>query len=231
MAVAAQLFRLEQLDAELDQRLAAVNEARRRLQRDPESEAAERRWQEVRAEETAALREQKALEGELADLEGRIKRDHDRLYGGRIVDSRELASLEKEIEHYRGRRDAVEDRLLAAMERAEGLQQTVVALAQQVDTLHARRQTDRPALEQLVSEGGTIIAGLQAERVALAESIDPRALNTYQRLHAASGHAVSRVADGVCQWCRVVIPPKDIQHARAGQLVACSNCARILYVG
>lgn len=231
MAVAAQLFRLEQLDAELDGRRAELAGIRRRLQRDPDMEAAEARLDQARVRAQEGATRQRRLEGELADVEARITRDHQRMYGGQIVDPRELSSLEKEMQAHAGRRDAVEEQLLAAMEELESVQQEVEDLSRAADDLRARRETDRPALQRQAESVTDALAGLQAERDALAASIDERTMNHYLRLRKSSGHAVSHVSNGVCQWCRVAIPPKDVQHARAGTLVACSNCARILYVG
>jgi predicted nucleic acid-binding Zn-ribbon protein len=231
MAVPAQLFRLEQLDADLDHHRAALAEARRLLQRDPEAEAAEARLERARREEREAVTRQRRLEGELADVEAKLKRDHDRLYSGQIVDPRELSLLEKELQTYRERRDACETALHAAMEQTEQLQESVAALSRLTDERRRQRETDRPALTRRAEEMAGALAGLEAERAALAAGLDAPTLNMYTRLRQRAGHAVSHVSNGVCQWCRVAIPPKDVQHARGGTLVNCTNCGRVLFVG
>jgi predicted nucleic acid-binding Zn-ribbon protein len=231
MVTPEQLFRLEQLDADLDYRRAALAEVRRHLQRDPEGEAAESGLERARREEREAITLQRRLEGDLAEVETRLKRDHDRLYSGRIVDPRELASLEKELQTYRERRDTIETALLSVMERTEQLQAEVGRLSVLANERREQRETDRPALMQQAEEMNDALAGLQAERDALAAGLDGPALAMYTRLRQRAGHAVSHVSDGVCQWCRVSLPPKDVQHARAGTLVHCSNCGRVLFVG
>lgn len=231
MAVAASLFQLEQLDEEIRQGEAELTSIRRRQGRNPELEAAERRLSELRARESAANAEQRSLESDLADVETRLKRDQTRMYGGQIVDPRELASLEKELEHLRAQRDTIEERCLTAMEQVEELQGAVAQASRQLDELRDRWESDRPELDRRAEALAATLAGLRDRRSALAATIDPPALNLYTRLQAAGGHAVSAVSNGVCQWCRVTIPPKDVQHARAGSLVTCTNCARILYTG
>lgn len=231
MAVAARLFELEQVDAELERREAELLEARRAQARNPELDAAEARLQDLRAQERGANAEQRALEAELADLEAKIKRDETRLYGGQIVDSRELTSLERELERYRSQREALEERLLLAMERLEEVQTAVAASADRVGVVQRQWEADKPGLADRVTRTEETLARLRAERESLAGSIDPQSLSLYQRLRASSTHAVSSVSNGVCQRCRVTIPPRDVQHARSGSLVTCMNCARILYVG
>lgn len=231
MAVAESLFQLEQHDAQLERREAELREIRQRRQRNRELEAAQARLERLRSEEQTAAAGQHALELELSTLESKITRDRTRMYGGQIVDPRELASLEKELEHYSAQRDALEEQVLLAMERLEGLQESAASAAGDVEELRQRWEVDRPALQRREEELAGSLTQLQAEREALAASLDPSALELYRRLRAGSGHAVSHVTDGICQWCRVAIPPKDVQHARGGALVTCTNCARILYAG
>jgi predicted nucleic acid-binding Zn-ribbon protein len=231
MAVNAQLFRLEALDADLERREAELRELRRKQEGSPELDAAAARLEELRAQEREAAVEQRTLESELAELEAKIKRDQNRMYGGQIVDPRELASLERELGHYAAERDALEERCLLAMERLEGLQSALEATSRQADEARARSEEDRPALARRAEQLAHTLADLRAERDALAASIDARSLDLYRRLRSSAGHAVSHVSDGVCQWCRVAIPPKDVQHARSGALVTCTNCQRILYAG
>ena len=231
MAVANLLYRLEQLDTELERREAELSERRRRQDRNPEPEAAEARLEDLRTQEREAGAEQRTLELDLSDLEARIKRDQTRMYGGQIVDPRELASLQKELEHYGARRDELEERLLMLMERREGLQEAVEAANRREHELRARWEEDRPALGLQTEQFASDLAGLRAERDTLSASLDARSLAVYLHLRASSGHAVSTVTDGICQWCRVTVPTKDVQHARSGALVTCTNCARILHVG
>jgi predicted nucleic acid-binding Zn-ribbon protein len=229
-SVPAQLFRLDQLDSDIEGHEAALSELRRRQQNNPEMHAAEAQLAQLRAEDKRLGAEQRARESDLADLETRIKRDNTRMYGGQIVDSRELESIERELQHHRERRDALEEQVLGLMERLEGLQSEIEAQDRKASSLRERWETDQPEMERRLQQLQSELELLRTERDALASSLDPRSLSLYTRLRAQSGHAVSNVSDGVCQWCRVNLPPKDIQHART-VLVTCTNCARILYIG
>lgn len=232
MALTASLFALEQLDSDIDGREGAIRDARRRIGRNTELEAAETRLDALRSRAETAMTEQRAAEGEIADLEARIKRDHSRLYSGQIVDSREIASLERELEHYRARKDELEDQCLTVMERVETLQAEMDTLSARAITLRERWEADRAGLTQQVQRMTDELAGLRSERDRLAATIDPRTLDAYTRMRQRLGHAVTEVTGGVCAMCRVTIPAKDVQHARAGTaLVPCPNCGRILFAG
>lgn len=232
MSLTASLFALEQLDSDIERREVAMRDARRRIGRNPELEAAEARLETLRAQTQTALAEQRALEAEIADLEGRIRRDHSRLYSGQVVDARELASLERELEHYRSHKDGLEDSCLTVMERAEQLQAEVDALSARANELRQRWETDRAGHTRELQWMTDELAGLRGEREREVAALDPRSLDIYERLRKNLGHAVSEVTGGVCAMCHVTIPAKDIQHARSGvALVQCPNCGRILHAG
>jgi predicted nucleic acid-binding Zn-ribbon protein len=150
------------------------------------------------------------------------------MYGGSVVDPREIASLERELAHLGGRRDELEETLLTVMERVEGLQASLTESSREANDLRERWDVDRPELVRREEALVDTIAGMRAERDALAAHIEPRALSLYTRLRASTGQAVATIRSGVCGICRVTLPPKDVQHARAGTLVPCPNCGRIL---
>jgi predicted nucleic acid-binding Zn-ribbon protein len=229
MSLAAQLFRLEQIDSDLDRRESAITELERLQQSSPEVQSAETRLSRLREEAAAAGAEQRRLERDLSELEARIARDSRRMYGGQIVDPRELASLERESALHRAQKDTVEGATLEAMEKLDGLQTQVQVQAQETEGMRRRWEEGQPDRQRQHDQLSADVAGLRAEREALIAEIDPRSLTMYQRLRTHSGHAISVVVNGVCQWCRVTIPPKDLQHARSS-LVLCTNCGRILYL-
>jgi predicted nucleic acid-binding Zn-ribbon protein len=232
MTLTASLFALEQLDSDIERREGAIRDARRRIGRSPELEAAEARLENLRAQAQSAQGEQRALEREIADLETRIRRDHSRLYSGQVVDSREIASLERELEHYRGRKDELEDSCLTVMERVERLQAEIDSHSAAANQLRERWEADRADLTRELQWMTDELAGLRAEREREAAALDPRSLDMYVRMRKSLGHAVSEVTGGICATCHVAIPAKDIQHARSGTtLVHCPNCGRILHVG
>lgn len=230
MAVVTDLYLLERLDADLEQRQARLADLRRRERGSTEIAGIEARLAKARDRASAAAAEQRRLEGDLTDLETKLERQRTLLYSGRVVDPREISSLEREMQHSGEQRGAIEEQLLTAMEEAETAQEEVTRLSRQATEARQRWEADRPELHREAEALADALTAMQGERKRLVGGLDPRTLNEYERLRHSAGHAVSRVESGVCQWCRVVIPPKDIQHARAGTLAHCTNCGRILYV-
>ena len=75
------------------------------------------------------------------------------------------------------------------------------------------------------------LAELEANREALASAVDESARTRYERLVRSKGeNVVVGVQHGVCGGCHMKLPPQLLVTCQAEkELVACSNCGRILY--
>jgi predicted nucleic acid-binding Zn-ribbon protein len=231
MALAETVFRLEQLDSELEAREAALRDLRRRAQKHPELDAARALLDRLTEKESAAAHANRSAEADLADLESRIKKTRERMYSGAVVDPRELSSLEKELQHWGTRRDELEEQCLQAMDQLDELRVQIEAAKAQVSAAERDAEQEKPRLAQQEQDALNEMARLRADREPLLESIDPRTRYLYESTRKSMGHAVSHVTGGVCAWCHVSIPAKDLQHARGNEIVTCPHCRRILYVG
>jgi predicted nucleic acid-binding Zn-ribbon protein len=229
MTLAETVFRLEQLDSTLEGRTAALRDLQRRRQRNVELEAAHTLLEELERQRVTLMAESRAADADLAETEARITRTRGRLYGGTIVDSRELASLEHELAHLAPQRDAREERCLDLMEQIDTLNAALTTQREEVERQERAWEQAKPRLASEARELSEQITTLRADREPLAASLDPQSLSLYTRLRASLGHAVAPISNGVCGACRVSLPPRDIQHARGSTLAICPNCRRILY--
>jgi predicted nucleic acid-binding Zn-ribbon protein len=89
-----------------------------------------------------------------------------------------------------------------------------------------RQETLRPRK----SEIEIALAELQVERSRLAEQIDSETFNIYERIRLTRGQAVVKVERGRCLGCHITVPTSQWQKAKAGDLIQCNNCNRILYL-
>ena len=72
----------------------------------------------------------------------------------------------------------------------------------------------------------------KSDRQALVLDVPADLLSLYEKLKKnKSGHAVSKLEGRLCGVCRVELPVKEFQDAKAGiRLVQCNSCRRIIYV-
>src|SRR5437762_971285 len=121
--IAAALYRLQQLDLELERLVAEQQAVGKSLQGNA-------RLQELRVEHDRAqqqlhsgLQAQKEAEWALEDLTRRLGMQEQRLYSGMVSNPKELNALQQEIQHLRTQQGRQEDTFLEVMEVAEALQE------------------------------------------------------------------------------------------------------------
>jgi len=206
--------------AEVEARLEDDSELRDRRRLLEEKEAALRRWRG----------KQRDLELELRGLEGKIKSLEERLYGGRVRNPKELASLQEEEGYLHKKRGEVEDALLEAMLAVEEGEREVASLREEVRRLEVKWEEEQVSLKAERERLMSLLASLEKERASLRESLDARALSLYEELREKKGgRAVAALEGDTCQVCGVALPTSRAQRIRQeGILDFCPSCGRIL---
>jgi len=227
------LLRLQSLDSEIaaaDGRLADLDAS---LAHSEQMETAEARLRAEESAEQALGQEQRQLETAIEDLTARIAPDEKRLYDGSVTNPKELTAIGQEIEHLKGRREALEDELLQLLERGDAAAAATGEARTVHDEASRRRSTELAALGEERETLRTRRAELELKREVARAEIKPVTLARYDRLlDRKGGIAVAAVRGGACQGCRVALP--DAVRRRASMSpdpVECPNCDRMLSVG
>jgi len=180
----------------------------------------------------------KALSAELHDLELQQKTYDDKiakadkeLYGGKVVNPREVENLEKEIEIFKRQRSSLDERILELWE----LVPPAKAIAEKLEASIAEKQ--RQVAEQRKKAVG-VKAQLEAEfkqrmaeRPLAAKEVSPALLAKYEAIrpnHDGIGMA-EVVKKRQCGGCGTLLPERTLQNALDDKVVTCETCHRILY--
>ena len=174
----------------------------------------------------------KRNEDELAALEDRTKREHNRLYSGEVTGPRELLTLQEEVDGLRSRCSAMESDALELMEAIEGIESDVVTLGTSLDTADAEVISAQQQLTDAEADVQAEIDQETAARSAEAADVPEAALASYESLRARMGGvAVARLRNGTCEGCHLALSAMEldrIRHAPADELCHCEECGRIL---
>ncbi|RMH74356.1 MAG: hypothetical protein D6683_12800 [Actinomyces sp.] len=228
------LLEVQRLDTEADQirhtrehlpTRAALEEARR------EQAEHQRRIEEIAVERLAVIERQRRLEGELGVLEERIAADERRLYSGEVAALRDLQALQDEIAGLRSRAGELEERILEAMETAEGLEARVDELKAAAAGVDARVAELEARLAAEEAELDAALAANRAERAERAAAVDPDLLADYERLRPGFGAATVVTFDRNCVGCPSSMPAVEadrVLHAAPGSVLHCEECGRIV---
>jgi len=232
MAIAAELYALQEIDSAIDVARATLAVVEEQLGETEELTAARSAVEEHREALRALHDSQRDVEWQVDDARSHVAAVEKKLYGGTVRNPKELAGLNDDANMLKGQLQRREDELLNHMVKVED-QETVLrqaeVLLKEVEGRWRGEQADLLSQkERLEAE----LAELENGRRAQAGHIEGHALGLYDLLRdRRQGKAVVKVERGMCQGCRISLPMSVLQRARSGfDLVQCVSCERILYV-
>ena len=175
-------------------------------------------------------KQQKSAEWDLEDLQSKSDLVNKKLYGGTVKNPKELANLEQELKILKSQSGKKEDVLLGLMSQVEDLQANVNTSAKELEQMKQEWQKESATLNQRKIEIETQLARLDKDYQQLVQQIEPETLALYEQIKLRRGQAIAKVEQGRCQGCHITLPISQGQKAKAGKLVQCNSCTRILYV-
>ncbi len=228
MSVPEQLHRLQQIDLDIRKKQQDLDDTVSRLADNRELVAAESQL----ASDTAQLEDlssrQKTLEWELEDLNEKARQTSSRLFGGTTRNPKELVNLEKEAAMLKGKLGRKEDSLLALIDEIEAAERSLKTSTDEHKRLKQEWEARQETLGRKKSEVEAEIDVLVRTRSGLAGQVDSQALALYERIRLTKELAVVKVERGRCQGCHITVPTSQWQKAKAGNIVQCGSCNRIL---
>jgi len=175
-------------------------------------------------------KQQKALEWEIDDLTVKIKNIEKKLYDGKIHDSKELSSLQREQEIFKRNRSGLEDKALELMEKGDEVRNNISAINDELARLEAQWQAQQKRLAAELEQQKSDHAALEDRKQSMLPQIEAAPLEIYRDLRKRKGVAVAKVEQGICKGCRITLPNSDLQAAKGSGFVKCSSCGRILFL-
>ncbi|MFO7772537.1 MAG: C4-type zinc ribbon domain-containing protein [Dehalococcoidia bacterium] len=228
MSLPEQLHKLQQIDLELQRKQQELDEVENQLSDNEAMVAAESKLASEKEQLEDVKRRQKASEWELEDLQEKVKQIDNKLYGGTTKNPKELVNLEKEVKALKGQVAGKEDALLALMSQVEQIEAKVQNSTEEFGRLKEEHQQRQETLGPRKAELETVLARLGENRHGLAKQIGPEVLDLYERIRLGKGLAVAKVERGRCQGCHITVPTSQWQRAKAGNVIQCNSCNRIL---
>lgn len=227
------LYRLQQIDLNLDQARQRLSVVEQSLQDDATLRAAEAEAKLAEARLFQAQQNLRELEFQTRDQRMKIEQEESTLYSGRVRNPKELQDLQNEVAALKKFLATLEDRQLEAMLQveeqetlAEQARQAAVQARARFEEEHAHLRAERTQLIQSIER-------LEVERQAALGSVPAEDLTLYEQLRQSRrGVAIARIVDRSCSACGATLTPGLVQSASLPtQLVRCSACGRILYAG
>jgi predicted nucleic acid-binding Zn-ribbon protein len=231
MNLAKKLYDLQYLDSEIHSRHSILNEIDSLLGNDEAVKNAEADLLTAKNHLSAKEKEHKDLEWEVEELRNKTMKVNEKLYGGKITNTKELLNLKQEAESFKTQQSQKEDILLEIMAEEETAQEQILSRTEKTKELKEEWQKEQKVLSQKRAEIENQVMELNEKRDELISDIESQVLGIYEGLKSRKGQAVVKVEQGRCQGCRITLSTSELQRVRGGNLVHCGSCGMILYLG
>ncbi|MGH8873351.1 MAG: zinc ribbon domain-containing protein [Acidimicrobiia bacterium] len=167
-------------------------------------------------------------EGELQILESKLNEHETRLFAGGMS-ARETEHMRLEVQSLHGQREALEEKVLAMLERLDPAREQVAELRERASAL----AEEKAGLESTIkAEWKQIDAELARKEERKAEALAPvpsDLVALYERLRRSKeGVAIGRFEHGVCGGCHMTLSPAEQTEAFDADIPRCVHCRRIL---
>jgi predicted nucleic acid-binding Zn-ribbon protein len=232
MSASLGLFRLQQVDRQIDRARAQLETIRKTLENDVELKAALQSEEASRINNHRAGHEMKIAEAEVTAQKIKIEQAESNLYGGNVKNPKELQDLQKDIASLKKYLGALEDRQLESMMKAETADNESQSAKNELEKIQTRLGSEHGKLIEEQSALFKQLEQLTEEREAAIAPIESSLLQIYEGLRQQKrGVAVIEIVDNACTACGTTINASFQQNARSQkQLVNCPSCGRIIFV-
>ena len=228
----ALVYRLQTIDNELAQITGEIEASRAGLkEKEDELSGLVARIDAGRKDLQTLTRERKDKEEELRTNEHIISENKKK--NKELRNSREIQAYMAEMEFRRDEVERLQDDILRLMETIETLEKTLESRTSEIDTLTQALEAARSAQAEREEEKKGDITSLESEKTSLMSTFPENLLSQYQRLKIShkNGLVVSRIQEGTCGACRMVLPPRTMTEVKRRQkIIPCLHCQRWLYL-
>ena len=233
MSAALGLYRLQQVDSQMDQIRARLKTIRETLDNDRELRAAK---ETLSAAENLHKQASTALKQSETDVEKqttKIEQTEASLYGGSVHNPKELQDLQMEVASLKKHLDTLEERELDAMVHAEGVEKELQSAQDRLTSVQSRLKEQNLDLSNEHDALSKDLERLATERTATTTALDEKELKAYEQLRQQKrGIAVAIVNEDACSACGTTLTASQQQNTRStSQLYYCPTCGRIVYSG
>lgn len=230
MAELAALYRLHKIDAAL----VEIKARHAKMSLDPELVA---RHNALVKEHEAKKAEADRLAQELTDqelkqksIEEKLKHAQKVLYGGTIVNPREVEAYEKDIAMLKRQQGEVEEKILELWEVVPPAKAEADRIAQEFKSIREQAQGGQSVMGAERSRLEAEFKELSAKRPEIASGIPAPLLKQYEAIRAKHGGiGMAEVVDKACGRCGTMLPERVLVALNEDKLMTCESCHRILF--
>ena len=231
MSQTLSLYRLQQVDSQIDRLQARLKDILKTLDDDAEIRRMKGQAEAANARCQSAEQALKQAERDVQNQLIKIEQIQSSLYGGKSHSPKELQDLQNDVAALKRYLVILEDRQIDAMQESETAEADQQFAHAKLGAALNERAEQSKGLRQEHETLKNDLDRFFVERNAVAGAIPAADLDFYDQLRQQRrGVAVAVIGDNSCGACGSTLSLAQIQSARSsGQMMLCPSCGRILY--
>ena len=231
MSEVLNLYRLQQLDLQIDRINGRLSEIEKALSDDRRVKAAQKILEIAQNNSKTKQADLRQIENQVEDQRLKRKITQASLFGGKIKNPKVLQELQMESEALKRYINKLEDEQLEAMIASESADETLQQAEKSFQQAKATAIEENASLLGEKTKLEDDLERLLREKEAVLQPITPSSLQLYEKLRKTKrGTAITTISDGGCSLCGQALTPANLQSVRAANvLVFCPSCGRILF--
>lgn len=224
-----QLFQLQKLDTEIDDKKKRLGDVLKAQKEPPALVAVRQRAVAAAAELQKWQGKHQNLTLEVGSVSAKAKTSETRLYSGKVTNTKELTDLQHEIEALARRKAALEDEVLEVLVKVEDAQREKTAADEALSTAAAQWEKQSAHLKADQNELALALHKLMQSRQSKAAVVDAASMQEYEQLRKQKhGLAVAGLRVNMCLGCRTTVSANKVKEVDEGRKVYCGGCGRLL---
>jgi predicted nucleic acid-binding Zn-ribbon protein len=227
------LFRLQQIDNQLDEARGRLAEIEELLAEDKVLNEARQATDKAGESEAEAQKDLRRADEDTKAQQTKLEQNQSSLYGGKVTNAKELQDLQMEAESLKKHLSGLEEIQLEKMMAYEESQSYLNKAKENLEAIKAQRAVENQTLHSEEDKLRTEAERLEGDRVTAANGVPDEDMTSYLALRKSkAGLAVAKVQNKTCSACGAELSASLAQAARSpNELAFCSTCKRILYAG
>lgn len=224
-----QLYQLQKLDTEIDDKKKRLGDVLKAQKEPPALVAVRQRAAAAAAELQKWQGKHQNLTLEAGSVSAKAKTSETRLYSGKVTNTKELTDLQHEIEALARRKAALEDEVLEVLVKVEDAQREKTAADEALSTAAAQWEKQSAHLKADQNELALALHKLMQSRQSKAAVVDAASMQEYEQLRKQKhGLAVAGLRVNMCLGCRTTVSANKVKEVDEGRKVYCGGCGRLL---
>lgn len=231
MSASLGLFRLQQVDSQIDRARLQLDKIRKTLENDVELKKALALVEAAQGDVQSTKNNLKTAEADAEAQKIKIEQTEASLYGGSVHNPKELQDLQRDVASLKKHLATLEERQLEAMLKAEKAEAALSEARSGLESIQSRLGGEHKTLLDEQSKLLKDLETLSQEREASVSPVEGELMNIYNDLRRQKrGVAVTEFAENSCSSCGATLTSSLQQNAKSPkQLTYCPSCGRILY--